>query len=380
MKKEEFSKALGEVDEKYVTEAINYNKSDLESQTTPIEPKAQKTKNFSKSMKVWRGIAIAACAILVLGGGFIGVAAILSNTGGYGSAKRDSYYDEPAESYYDGGDYKSYDYNYAAAEAAPEPMPAGGAYDAEAYYNNGMGSSTGTTTSEIPDNNFKIIYTAYMRMETTEFDAATKSIEEIVKANGAYFETSNVNSNSTSYRSAYYVVRIPADKLDGFLNQAEGVCTVISVNKSAEDVSESYYDIETRLNTARTKLDRLNELLAQATSMEDIITLESSISDTQWLIDSLSGSLQHYDSLVNYSTVTIDLTEVYKVEKDIAPLTFGEKVSKAFKNGLANFGDFLEDLVVFIADSWIWLLIVAGVIIAIIFIIKGIVKKHKNKQ
>jgi len=363
MKKEEFSKALGEIDEKYVNEAIEYKASEEASQDL------SKTKNFRKSMKVWRAIAIAACALIVVAGGIAGIAAIVSTNG----AKSSSSY--ITEGYYDEYAYSS----DASYDAVPNEIAE------ENYFDNDIAGSTdkgmGATvdaTSTIPESNFKIIYTAYMRLETSDFDAATSNIETIVNANGGYFEQANVNSSSYAYRNAYYTIRIPAENLDSFLTQTKGVCTVVSVNKSAEDVSESYFDIETRLNTAKTKLTRLNELLAQATSMEDIITLESAISETQLLIDSLSGSLQHYDSLINYSTVNIDLSEVYKEDTSKAPLTFGEKISTGFKSGIKSFGIFLEGFAVFIASSWIWLIIIAGVIVAIIFIIKAIVKKNRK--
>lgn len=47
--------------------------------------------------------------------------------------------------------------------------------------------------------------------------------------------------------------------------------------------------------------------------MADIITIESAISETEQMIDSLSGTLQHYDAQVDYATVTISLQEVGKL-------------------------------------------------------------------
>ena len=48
------------------------------------------------------------------------------------------------------------------------------------------------------------------------------------------------------------------------------------------------------------KLERLQKLLAQAENMEDIITIESAISETEWNIEDLSGTLRHYDALVDF--------------------------------------------------------------------------------
>ena len=61
--------------------------------------------------------------------------------------------------------------------------------------------------------------------------------------------------------------------------------------------------------------------------MADIITIESAISDTEYEIESLSGTLRHYDALVDYATVSLTLSETYKLdENEGAPLTFGARI------------------------------------------------------
>ena len=47
--------------------------------------------------------------------------------------------------------------------------------------------------------------------------------------------------------------------------------------------------------------------------MEDIIALESALSETELQIEYLTGSLRRYDSLVGYSTVNLQLREVYRL-------------------------------------------------------------------
>ena len=97
--------------------------------------------------------------------------------------------------------------------------------------------------------------------------------------------------------------------------------------------------------------------------MEDIITIESAISETELRIEELSGSLQHYDALVDYATVQINLDEVYKLSNvEETPTGFGSRMAQAFAGGLRGFADSLEALAVALAYSWLWLL-VAGLIL-----------------
>ena len=136
------------------------------------------------------------------------------------------------------------------------------------------------------------------------------------------------------------------------------LCHVTYQEESGEDVGEQYYDVESRLVTQQTKLERLQNLLAQAENMEDIITIESAISDTELEIEQLTGTLRHYDSLVDYATVYITLREVYQLSNVEEPATsFGSRMGAAFASGWRGFVSALESLAVTLAYGWVWLLL-----------------------
>lgn len=212
----------------------------------------------------------------------------------------------------------------------------------------------------------KMIYRANIDLQTLEFEKAAADIAGLVEQLGGYFEQNSVSNRSSNYRYANYIVRIPAEQFRPFCRQLGTLCHVTYSEENAENITEQYYDTDSRLKTAQTKLSRLQELLAQAESMSDIITIESAISDTQYEIDYLSGTLRHYDSLVGYATVNISLNEVYKLSgTEDAPMTFGGRMGNAFTEGLHATGEFFEDLLVWIAYHWLALLIVAAVIVLV---------------
>ena len=166
-------------------------------------------------------------------------------------------------------------------------------------------------------------------------------------------------------------MRVPQEKFEAFLHQIGELCRVRYRSQSAEDVSEHYYDMESRLETAKIKLDRLQELLTKAETMEDIITLENAISDVEYQIEALSGQLRHYDALIDYATIYVQLSEVYKVTEDeTAPVTFGQRMASAFREGLRDFGDAMEGLAEWLAYSWLTLLILAAIVIAAVKLIR----------
>ena len=259
------------------------------------------------------------------------------------------------------------DFNYSASTPMEAPMPAGGwegAAENESY-------SGGTLPA-----NAKMILTGDLELETKEFDSAVQAVDALVEELGGWYESRSINQGGR-YRSVDAVVRVPAQNFSALLERAGEVAHKVYGNAQQQDVSEAYYDNEARLTTQRTKLERLQTLLAQAENMEDIIALESAISETELQIEYLTGSLRKYDNLVDYATVSLNLCEVYRLSTDQeVPLTFGQRLGDAFLTGFQRGVDGLEDFAIGVARNWVSLLILAAVIAAAF----PLIRRHRRKQ
>ena len=269
----------------------------------------------------------------------------------------------------------------SAAPSMPMPAPEVGFDYAmpEETVSDSVSASGGTTTvsSTLPEN-VKMIYRGYLYLESTGFDAAVSGLEQLVAEMGGYFESSELN-NYSPYRSAYYVVRVPSAQYQPFCGRVGQLAQVNSQRHTTENVSEAYYDTESRLVTQRTKLERLQELLAKADVMEDIITLESAIAETELQIERLTGTLRKYDALVDYATVEINLEEVYELTEQEQPVIgFGAKLVEAFKTGTNNFVDDLERFALRFARNWISRTI--SLVFWIVVIVVGVRLLRKKKD
>ena len=193
----------------------------------------------------------------------------------------------------------------SVAAEAPETEMAG----AEAA------SGTGSVQVQEAQSQRKLIKTVEMDIETKEFDNVLSALESEVAALGGYIENSNTY-NGSSYSShretrwADMTVRIPEEELDSFLNTVSDISNVTRRSDNVEDVTLAYVDLESHRDALRTEQTRLLELLEQAETIEDIITIESRLSEVRYQLESMESQLRTYDNKIDYSTVYLNISEV----------------------------------------------------------------------
>lgn len=273
-------------------------------------------------------------------------------------------------------------YSNSGSAVAPEA-----AYDSESPISNRveMSDKAETTTegSNLPENR-KLIQTVRMNVEVQQLsDDTLKNLDNAISQYGGYVESSNIH-NGSSYRGSYsryadMTIRIPADRLEEFLNQVSAISNVVSSSKTVEDVTLNYVATESRLNALKTEEARLLELLAKAETMDDLLTIESRLTDVRTELERVASTLKVYDNQVDYATIYLDISEVkeYTVTKE--PEGFGERVSTGLSNSLENLWKGIVELFILLIVNLPYLLILAAAAIAIIVIIRKQDKKKKKE-
>ena len=225
----------------------------------------------------------------------------------------------------------------------------------------------------------KIIRTASFSLRTTAYDEDMEKLQALTAEMGGRVEymSSSGDALSGQTRSASLTLRIPSSRLDDFLTGAKGISSVTSMTEERQDISDSYYDTQSRLETQRTKLARLQALMTAAEDVSDLIEIESAIADTQYWIDVYTSRLKGYDSRVDYSTVTVSVREIRITESE--EVTLGQRIAAGLESSLEDFQWFLEDMLIFLVSALPWLAGI-GVVIGVIILIVKKRKKNKNKK
>ncbi len=229
----------------------------------------------------------------------------------------------------------------------------------------GVTSSVGLDSVEASGQ--KLIKTVNLTMETREFDTLLESIQTKTEEIGGYVESSDISGlsyySAGGYRYAWLTLRIPSENLDEFVTVVSDLGNVTSRNESVEDVTLQYVDTQSHIEALETEQTRLLELMEQAENMEDIITIESRLSQIRYELQSYESTLRVYDNQVNYSTVTVSIEEVERetvIEEN--PGFFGEirrRLSDNFYEigqGIRSFGIWfissLPYLALILAAAW----------------------------
>jgi hypothetical protein len=219
----------------------------------------------------------------------------------------------------------------------------------------------------------KIIRSASLNLQTLEYERTLSELESLVAGSGGYIQASrneygglSASAAGQQTRSSSLEVRIPSAKLDSFLDSAGKIGRLVSKEVDGQDVTQSYYDTETRLKTLREEQTRVLALLDKATNMTDILTIEDKLSNLQSQIEQLTGELKKWDSLVDLSTVNIVVTEVHAYSTVSAP--FGSQLLSTLAGSLRALGETCRIIALVLAAVLPFAVVIAAILLLVLLI------------
>lgn len=248
----------------------------------------------------------------------------------------------------------------------------------------GAAGLTSTNTVQPVTATRKLIRNVNLSVETTGFDALISNLTAAVTGFGGYVEQSDISGNSVSSsydgnRYAYLTVRVPSDKLDLFITQVEEQGNITNKSESTQDVTLQYSDIESRKKSLTIEQERLWALLEKADTLEAVIALESRLSEIRYQLEAFESQLRTYDNQVDYSTVSINISEV-KVLTPTAPDSVITRIQKGFTRNLSNVADGLVDFFVWLVSSLPVLVLLAIIAALAFFLVRFINRRRPHKE
>lgn len=176
---------------------------------------------------------------------------------------------------------------------------------------------------------------------------------ETIKANVSLWGGEVTNSSVTRSGNSYYAtmtVRVPSDQFETAMSGLKDMSLYTeSEFTNADNITEMYMDLEARLNNLRAEEEQYLAILEKAVTVEETLQVTDYLSTVRYEIESAEGQLKYYDTNVDYSSISLSLTEDESAEA--AQETW--RPESTFNDAVSDWVIFLQQL----ADSAIYLVI-----------------------
>jgi len=181
----------------------------------------------------------------------------------------------------------------------------------------------------------KIIYTTDLRLAVDGFEAAAERLKQLVHERpGAFIARSDVSGSSGSSRSGQWTIRVPVEHQDGLVAELMKLGELQRAALDSKDVTEEYFDVESRIKNKKVEEERLLEHLKRTTAkLEEILAVEREISRVRGEIEQAQGRLNLLANLTALATVTVHIVERVEYVPDTAA-GFGTTIGRTFSGSV----------------------------------------------
>lgn len=259
----------------------------------------------------------------------------------------------PAEDAGDGADM-SYDSDEAGSESAPDDGATDGA-------TNGAARAPAIARS--------VISTGTVSLVSEDVATARRDVQRIVdtqQGTVSQEQTETDDDGDASY--SRLVVRVPSRSFTATMQALEKAAELRQSQVTSDDVTTDVIDTGVRVRAQESSLRRVEQLLARAESLKDIIWIESQLTRRQGELDSLKSQQAWLADQTSESTITIDIERKHEAKEEkktddeagfLAGLKDGMKALGGFATAMATITGALLPFAIVLAVLGlpVWLLV-----------------------
>ncbi len=325
---------------------------------------------IKKKRKAWKIVLIVIASLVGAGIILLGVLMAISyfSTSWSGSSYDDDYYQSESKSLtktasrsIDLAEAPSSAADYALMEVSEEGGSSGG-------------SETSTTNGALTEQ--KIIKTAYLSMTVEAVADSVSDLTTLTETKGGFVKTSEIETASDNTQSATVVLRVPVKEFNSVVEATKDLATQVNSEEiSGQDVTEEYMDLQARLKNYQAEEAQYQEILKQATTIEDILLVTDELSDVREDIEIVQGRIKYLENYTDLSTITVYLYE----EASISLPTTEWKPLRSLKTAFQTLIRFGQGTI----TTLIWALMFGlpiGLVALIVYLVVRAIRKRKKYQ
>ncbi len=221
-------------------------------------------------------------------------------------------------------------------DANGQPVPAVGGNPPVKYDPAAAPDQTGSVPSVVPTvQGPQVIRTAQLTVTVGSglFDSKLASVRALVQLQGGFISGTDARANPVTndqIRTGVISFMVPSAKFDDTIDQLSKLGKVQNEHISGNDVSAQYVDLQARLANQEAQRNAMLALLRRASTISDIIAVQTQIGQITGQIEQLKGQIQYIEHNTTYSTVSVSLLEAG------APLQTTTRDSWGFVSSLSD--------------------------------------------
>ena len=230
----------------------------------------------------------------------------------------------------------------------------------------------------------KIIRSANVSVEVEDFDEAYGKINTFILGIG-FIQQTNINTEKVYVDDKQKLVkrgiielRVDKDKFDMVLSSIKGIGDILSWNINGQDVTDKYFDVESRLRILKLEQSKLEEYLLKINDLDQIFRVESRLTEIRYEIEGLTGNLKKMSDLVQLSTITINMNEKGSTEPE-KPKTYGQRLLQNLLDSFKGMASFCGELLIIVVAALPVLILLGVFVLLVVLIYRRFPQKTKGK-
>ena len=254
--------------------------------------------SYLKTHKTW-AVGLAAM-VLVFGAACSAAGDSASSPGGDGGGSGPNSTDEKIA--YSGQNYKELDSGETARQDSAAPPS--GTIASDSIVSGGGGDTSPNALPATRDR--KIIMTATLNLESDEVSKNFENAGNIAISNGGFVSSSSFG-NSGEEQTASITIRVPSESYQRTLSELRKLGEVKGEQSGANDVTEEYTDLDSRLRSLKAVEAQYVEFLTRAVTIDDVLTVQDRLNSTRIEIEQVQGRVNLLNNQTDLATITVHL-------------------------------------------------------------------------
>lgn len=231
-----------------------------------------------------------------------------------------------------------------------------------------VSDTSSLTTAESQLTEKKIIKNGVLSLLVKSADQTAADMQGIAERLGGFVSASDVYQVLEGTKTGSVTIRVPADRFNQALDDTKKLAIKVErENVNAQDVTEQYIDLESRLKNLQAQEEQYLTILKQAVKIADILQVTAQLDQVRMQIEQTQGQLKYLSRQVDMASISANLTE----EADVQ--VFGLRwrplvvVKQAFRDMLTGLQAYVDSMIklIFSLPSVLAWLITIGLIILI---------------